>query len=202
MPKQKTAVALVDLTTTYDTAWHQGLRLKLLRTIPDEHLLAFIMETLSNRRFILRTSDGQESRARRLKNGVPQGSILAPCLFNIYISDIPTTLSTKLVYADDLALAFTGPDWADVENAMNRDLSTLHTYHHQNPLQISREKTAYALYHLNTRNVGRQLNISVDGKTIEFEPNLTYLGVKLDRSLTFKPHLTAVREKVLSRCAL
>jgi len=66
------------------------------------------MENLSNRRFVLRTSGGQENRARRLKNGVPQGSILAVCLFNIYISDIPTTLSTKLAYADDLALAFTG----------------------------------------------------------------------------------------------
>jgi len=60
----------------------------------------------------------------------------------------------------------------------------------------------YALYHLNTRDVGRRLHISVDDKTIEFEPNPTYLGVKLDRSLTFKPHLTSVRQKVLSRCAL
>jgi len=111
-------------------------------------------------------------------------------------------LSTKLPYAHDLALAFSGRDWADVENAMNKDLSTLHTYYHQNRLQFSKEKTVYALYHLNTRDVGGRLNISMDGKTIEFEPNPTYLGVKLDPSLTFKPHLTSVRQKVLSRCAL
>jgi len=147
-------------------------------------------------------SDGQESRARCLKNGVPQGSILAPCLFNIYISDIPTTLSTKLAYADGLALAFTGPDWANVENAMNKDLSTLHIYYYQNRLELSKEKAVYPLYHLNTRDVGRRLHISVDGKTIEFDPNPTYLGVTLDRSLTFKPHLTSVRQKVLSRCSL
>jgi len=60
-----------------------------------------------------------------LKEWSSPGVILAPCLFNIYISDIPTTLSTKLAYAYDLALAFTGPDWADAQNAMNRDLSTL-----------------------------------------------------------------------------
>ena len=53
--KQKTAVALVDLTAAYDTVWHQGLQLKLLRTIRDKHLVAFTMETLSNRRFVLRS---------------------------------------------------------------------------------------------------------------------------------------------------
>ena len=122
--------------------------------------------------------------------------------FNIYISDIPTTLFTKLAYADDLALAFTGPDWADVVNAMSKDLSTLHIYYHHNRLQLSKEKNVYALYHLNTRDMGRRLNISVDGKATEFEPNPKYLGIKLDRSLTFKPHLTSVQQKVLSRCAL
>ena len=85
--KQKTAVALVDLTAAYDTVWHQDLRLKLLRTIPDKHLVAFIMETPSNHRFDLRTSDGQESRARCLKNGVPQGSFLL-LVFSTSISAI------------------------------------------------------------------------------------------------------------------
>jgi len=85
---------------------------------------------------------------------------------------------------------------------MNRELSTLHTYYYQNRIQLNIEKAVYALYHLNTRDVGRRLNISVDGKTMEFEPNQMYLGVKLDRTLTFKPHLTSVRQKVLSRCAL
>ena len=105
--KQKTAAALVDLTAAYDTVWHQGLRLKLLRTTPDKHLVCFIMETLSN---ICPWNKRRTTKSRTtLKEWCPQGSILAPCLFNIYISDIPKTLSTKLAYPDDLALAFTGP---------------------------------------------------------------------------------------------
>ena len=76
---EKAGVVLLDLTAAYDTVWHRGLHLKLLQLIPDRHIVNFIMEMLRNRRFTLHTSDGQRSRPRRLKNGVPQGSVLAPC---------------------------------------------------------------------------------------------------------------------------
>jgi len=63
-----------------------------------------IMEMVGNRSFTLTTGNGKRSRLRRLKNGVSQGSVLAPFLFNIYISDLPTTVSRKYAYADDLAI--------------------------------------------------------------------------------------------------
>ena len=85
----------------YDTVWHRGLHLKLLRTIMDRHMVGFIMEVLSNRCFVVHTSDGQRSRLSSMKNGVPQGSVLSPMLFNIYISDLPETTSRKYGYADD-----------------------------------------------------------------------------------------------------
>jgi len=60
------------------------------------------------------TGNGKRSRLRRLKSGIPQGSVLAPLLFNIYISDLPTTISRKYAYADDLAIMHaveTGRQW-------------------------------------------------------------------------------------------
>ena len=59
---------MVDLTAAHDTVWHKGLALKLLRTIPDRHLVCFIMNILSNRSFKLKTSVAQISRLRILKN--------------------------------------------------------------------------------------------------------------------------------------
>ncbi|KAJ4934148.1 hypothetical protein JOQ06_006953 [Pogonophryne albipinna] len=81
---EKAGVVYLDLTAAYDTAWHRGLHHK------------FIMETLTNRSFVLQTSNGQRSRFRRLRNGVPQGSVLSPMLFNIYVHDLPDTTSKNL----------------------------------------------------------------------------------------------------------
>jgi len=63
-----------------------------------------IMKMVGNRSFALKTGNVKRSRLRRLKNGVPQGSPLARLLFNIYISDLQTTVSRKYAYADDLTI--------------------------------------------------------------------------------------------------
>ena len=94
-------------------------------------MVRFIMEILSNCSFVLQTSDGQTSRLRRLRNGVPQGSVLSPMLFNIYIHDLPETTSTKYGYADDLAIMLRHPAWKAVEDGLNRDMGVLAEYFHQ-----------------------------------------------------------------------
>ena len=126
--KEKAGVVLLDLTAAYDTIWHRGLHLKLLRTIPDRHMVKFIMEMLSNRSFILQTSDGQRSRLRRLRNRVPQGSVLSPLLFNIYILDLPEITSKQYGYADDLAIMLCQPTWSAVEQGLNKHMGILAAY--------------------------------------------------------------------------
>ena len=85
----------VDLTAAYDNVWHRGLTCRLLQLLPDRHMVHMIMEMVGNRSFTLTIGNSKRSRLRRLKNGVPQGSVLAPLLFNIFIFDLPTTVSRK-----------------------------------------------------------------------------------------------------------
>ena len=63
-----------------------------------------IMELVQNPSFTLTTSDSKKSMLRHLKNNIPQGSILAPLLFNTYTYDLPSTVFKNFAYADNLAL--------------------------------------------------------------------------------------------------
>jgi len=127
--KKKTGtVVFVNLTAAYNIFWHCGLTCKLLRLLSDRHMVHMIMEMVSNCSFALTTRNGQRGRLRRLKNSVPQGSVLVPLLFNIYTSDLPTTISRKYAYADDLTIMHADGDWLAVEGALSKDMATLAEY--------------------------------------------------------------------------
>ena len=140
----------VDLTAAYDTAWHRGLTCKLLRLLPDKHMVRMIMELVRNRSFSLTIGDSKRSRLRRLKNGVPQESVLASLLFNIYVYDLPSTISRRYASADDLALLYSSDDWKDLEGVLSQDMTTISTYLQTWRLQLSHTKTVMTAFHLNT----------------------------------------------------
>ena len=192
--KNKAGAVFVDLTAAYDTVWHRGLICKLLRLLPDKHMVRMIMELVRNGSFILTTI--KRSRLRRLKNGVPQGSVLAPLLFNIYVYDLPSTVSRRYAYADDLALLYSSVEWKDLEGVLSQDMTTISTYLQTWRLQLSHTKTVTTAFHLNNREAKRELNVYNNGKHLPFCPVSTYIGVKLDRSLTFRHRLEALRKKL------
>ena len=191
--KKKAGAVFIDLTAAYDTVWHRGLTCKLLRLLPDKHMVRMIMELIRNRSFTLTTGDSKPSRLRRLRNGVPQGSVLAPLLFNIYTYDIPSITSKKFAYADDLAILHTSGEWKELERTLSQDMTTLSEYLQTWRLKLSHTKTVTAAFHLHNREAKRELKVCNIGKTLPFCPVPTYLGVKLDRSLTYRPHLEALR---------
>ena len=160
------------------------------------------MELVRNRSFTLTTGDSKQSRLRCLKNGVPQGSVLAPLLFNIYTYDLPSMISRKFAYADDLALLHSSGNWKDLEGTLSQDMSTLSAYLQTWRLKLSHTKTVTAAFHLNNRKAKRELKVYNNGRLLPFCPTPTYLGVKLDRSLTFRHHLVALRKKLSSRVTL
>ena len=69
--KKKVGAVLVNLTDAYDTVWHRVLTSKLLRLLPDNHMVRMIMEPVQNRSITLTTCDSKQSKLRRLRDGLP-----------------------------------------------------------------------------------------------------------------------------------
>ena len=134
-----------------------------------------------------------------MKNGV---YILTPLLFNIYIYDLPSITSKKYAYADDLAILYSSGDLKVLERTLSEDVITLSAYLQTWRLKLRHAKTVTAAFHLHNREAKRELKVKNNGKILPFCPVPTYLGVKLDRALTYCHHLEALRKKLSRRVSL
>lgn len=200
--KKKTSVVFVDLSAAYDTVWKKGLLLKLLRTIKCLKTVNIIDKLLSNRKFRIHLG-GKSSMFTDITNGLPQGSVLAPLLFNLYTSDIPTLASRKFVYADDLAIAFqyeyNEMSESNAINNINDDLHLLNEYYRNWRLRANPTKTEVTTFHLANRNANDTIQVNFAGNVVPYNFNPKYLGITLDRSLTYRKHLEKTRAKLKSR---
>ena len=190
----------VDLTDAYDTVWHRGLISKLLRLLPEKHMVRMFMKLVRNRSFTLTTGDNKPSKLQCLKNGVPQGLVLAPFLFSIHMYDLSFITSKKYVYTDDLAILYSSENWKVLERTLSEDMTTLSAYLQTWRLKLSHAKTMTTAFHLYNREAKRELKVNNNDKILPFCPVSTYLGVKLDRALTYRHHLEALRKKNYHIC--
>jgi len=151
--KKKTGAVFLDLSAAYDTVWHTGLALKLSKIVPPAYTRT-IMMLLQNHQFCVHF-DNKRSKWHKQKNGLPQGSVLAPMLFNIFTSDWPLTAARKFVYADDMCLAAQSTDRTSIETTLTEDLSKVAEYCKAWRLKPNPTKTVVGYFHLankNTRN--------------------------------------------------
>ena len=182
-----TGMILIDLQKAFDAINHEILPGKLHAIGFSEKTVAWFKSYLSDRAFKVNINN-RFSDLPKINCGVPQGSILGPLLFLLYVNDMPQTVhSDLLLYADDSGLTFQHKHVYTIEYQLNKDFANLCKWFVGSKLSIhlGEEKTKCILFgsKLKLKNAGK-LNIMFNGIEIKQYSKVTYLGCLLDETMS------------------
>lgn len=186
----------LDLKKAFDTVNHDILLLKLNYAGVRGTILRLLISYLSNRKQFVIVGN-ESSEYENVSIGVPQGSVLGPLFFLIYINDMANLPLEGLLYlfADDSALFYPGLSVAENISQIESDLEKLRTFMFINKLTLNVGKTK--LIHFRAPNKKIEIMpLEVAGQTIEPSKSILYLGLTLDERLNWDEHIRYVVKKI------
>ena len=189
-------IMFIDLSKAFDSIDHSLLIAKLFAYGFDRISLQWFTNYSSNRqqRVIL---DHVYSDWSIVMRAVPQGSVLGPLLFIIYMNDLPTVLQHSHInlFADDIALYVIHSDPCTVQTYLNHDLSLIFQWVTSNGFKVNVSKSQLLLLaRRHRRNELSSIQIFLAGNLIQPKSCVKYLGVLVDSDLAWTEHIQSIRK--------
>ena len=130
--------------------------------------------------------------------GVPQGSILGPLFFLLYINDLPnaTGLAECLLFSDNTSIFLSHSDQEYLTTSLNEELKKLNTWMKTNKLSVDINKTNYVIFSSKQKTTKINLPVLFDDKPLKRVNVVKFLGIYIDENLTWKYHIHHVCNKI------
>ena len=175
--KLVTCAVFIDLRNAFHTVDHELLILKLRNLGFSNSVINWFTSYLSSRTVVI-SINNSTSRARPVTVGVPQGSILGPLLFLIFINDLPQCRNNykSILYADDTLLYYSAKSTTELEAKINTDLQSLSHWLNNNLLTLNYEKTKFMIF-TNRKQSFINVNITIQNEKVSKEKSIKYPGV-------------------------
>ena len=194
----------LDLSKAFDLIDHSILKSKLAHVGILDHALHWFDNYLSGRTQSV-CVNGTSSESMDLNFGVPQGSVLGPLLFLIFINDLPNCVkqSKVVLYADDTALFFANKDVMTIERVLQEELNSLNNWFHENGLIVNCSKTKVMVFGTSQRLVKTSRPVlKLSDSFLPVKEFCKYLGVIFDSNLNWHGHIDTIASKVSCRLGL
>ena len=196
--KEITAGVFLDLSKAFDTLNHEILFAK------SEHYgirgiaLQWIKSYFSDRKQFVQFNE-TSSFKQTTRCGVPQGSILGPLLFLLYINDLPNAarMAETLLFADDTSIFYSHSDPKHLISVLNTELTEIDNWMKSNKLSVNIKKTSYIIFKSRQKKISVNLPAIVfDNQHLKQEQVIKFLGIYIDENHTWKPHINYVCKKI------
>ena len=193
--RQCTAAVMLDFSKAFDTVQHVMLLEKLEFYGIRGKSLELVKNYLTNRYQYVKVNDCK-SKLKEIKIGVPQGTILGPLFFIVYINELLRLVPNVLSYADDTAVLCTEKDWATTQTAMQDYLEKINYWLNINKLSINANKTEYLTFSIYKNKQPTNFNLYIGGNELNKVKSYKYLGMHIDQHLRYDVHINYLVKKL------
>ena len=197
----------IDFSKAFDTVGHSILLRKLeLYGITDRNY-AWIKSYLSNLLQYIQIDENSRTEFCVVKCRVPQGFILGPLLFLLYVHDLKNASSVldPIMFADDTNLFYTHSNIQKLFSTMNEELANINQWFTSNKLSLNAKKPKYSFFHKPSKKDDIPLmlpKLTISNHVTEWQEFIKYLGVLLDENLNWKEHINYTENKIAKNLGL